>query len=214
MTNEWRKLYQRWSFNCHVSWDTLYLVWLHFWIRNLRFSRRVDILHEYEERTDKFLKDIEFSPLNHPRPDIKGDLDKMEIQISNLRAEKQKNSVRAFSVNAPESETDIDDRCQQERRSQIFNKKNLEEHVSTPAGPEIQERRSQILNKKNLEEHVSTPAGPEIQEKRMLQNWIMKMYMNHSPRHEFDSGGYFVNETEWVTGNYESIFQINHINNL
>ena len=189
MTNEWRKLYQRWSFNCHVSWDTLYLVWLHFWIRNLRFSRRVDILHEYEERTDKFLKDIEFSPLNHPRPDIKGDLDKMEIQISNLRAEKQKNSVTAFSVNAPESETDIDDRCQQERRSQIF-------------------------NKKNLEEHVSTPAGPEIQEKRMLQNWIMKMYMNHSPRHEFDSGGYFVNETEWVTGNYESIFQINHINNL
>ena len=189
LTNEWRKLYQRWSFNCHVSWDTLYLVWLHFWIRNLRFSRRVDILHEYEERTDKFLKDIEFSPLNHPRPDIKGDLDKMEIQISNLRAEKQKNSVTAFSVNAPESETDIDDRCQQERRSQIF-------------------------NKKNLEEHVSTPAGPEIQEKRMLQNWIMKMYMNHSPRHEFDSGGYFVNETEWVTGNYESIFQINHINNL
>ena len=128
-----------------------------FWIRELKFSRRVDILQEYEERTDKFLKHVEFSPLNHPRPDIKGDLDKIEIKISNLRAEKQKNQETAFSVNAPESETGIDDRCQEERRSQIFNKKNLEEHISTPVGPDIQEKQA------------------------MMQNW-MKMYMNHSPQ--------------------------------
>ncbi|XP_023330957.1 uncharacterized protein LOC111703293 [Eurytemora carolleeae] len=105
-------------------------------------NRRVDILQEYEERTDKFLKHVEFSPLNHPRPDIKGDLDKIEIKISNLRAEKQKNQETAFSVNAPESETGIDDRCQEERRSQ----KNLEEHISTPAGPDIQEKQAMLQN--------------------------------------------------------------------